>query len=416
LILVRHIPFLKAVFLHSITAFGGPQGHLGMMMKTFVDKRRDVTKEELMEYVSFCQLLPGASSTQTLTLIGYKRGGLLLAIATLLIWILPACVLMGGLSFLLGSIGKENLKSSVFQFIQPMAIGFLAYAGFKAYKISINNLITKVIMLIAFGIIFYFFKTPWIFPTLIVLGGITTNFSNKRFPQKEKVQRKQIKWRNLWMFVLIFVVAGFLSETARKQQWPNRKAFNLFENFYRFGSFVFGGGDVLIPLILDQYVARPTAKHIQQNNANVIKIGRDELLTGAGMVRAIPGPVFSIATFTGGVALQGQGKLMQFLGCVIGTIAIFLPSLLLILFFWPVWQYLKKYIVVYRAIEGINAVVVGIMCAATVYLLKDVSEPGFSLHNFLTIAVIAGTFLVLQLTKIPAPFLVIFCLLLGWLF
>jgi chromate transport protein ChrA len=81
LILIRHIPFLKAVLLHSLTAFGGPQGHLGMMMKTFVDKRKDVTKEELMEYVSFCQLLPGASSTQTLTLIGYKRGGLLLAIA-----------------------------------------------------------------------------------------------------------------------------------------------------------------------------------------------------------------------------------------------------------------------------------------------------------------------------------------------
>ena len=48
--LLRHIPFLKAVFLHSITAFGGPQGHLGMMLKTFVDRRHDLTKEELIEY------------------------------------------------------------------------------------------------------------------------------------------------------------------------------------------------------------------------------------------------------------------------------------------------------------------------------------------------------------------------------
>jgi len=75
MVLHRHIPFLKAVFYYTISAFGGPQGHLGMMMKTFVDKRRDVTREELMEYVAFCQLLPGASSTQTITLIGYKRGG-----------------------------------------------------------------------------------------------------------------------------------------------------------------------------------------------------------------------------------------------------------------------------------------------------------------------------------------------------
>ena len=97
----RHIPFLKSVFYHSISAFGGPQGHFGMMMKTFVERRRDVTKEELMEYISFCQLLPGASSTQTLTLIGYKRGGVPLAVLTLIIWILPAAFLMGAFSFLI---------------------------------------------------------------------------------------------------------------------------------------------------------------------------------------------------------------------------------------------------------------------------------------------------------------------------
>ncbi len=92
---MRHIPFLKSVFIHSVTAFGGPQGHIGMVLKTFVEKRKDLTKEELMEYVSFCQLLPGASSTQTLTLIGYKRGGVKLAVLTLLIWILPACTING---------------------------------------------------------------------------------------------------------------------------------------------------------------------------------------------------------------------------------------------------------------------------------------------------------------------------------
>jgi chromate transporter len=54
--LVRHIPFLKAVFLHSVTAFGGPQGHVGMVLKTFVERRKDITRDELMEYVSFCQL------------------------------------------------------------------------------------------------------------------------------------------------------------------------------------------------------------------------------------------------------------------------------------------------------------------------------------------------------------------------
>ena len=414
--LLRHIPFLKAVFLHSVTAFGGPQGHIGMVMKTFVDKRRDVTKEELMEYISFCQLLPGASSTQTLTLIGYKRGGLPLAVLTLLIWILPACVLMGGLSFLVGAIGKENLNTSIFQFIQPMAIGFLAYAAFKAFKISVMNLITQVIMLVALGATYFLFKTPWVFPALIVLGGITTNFSSRRIPEKEVVRPRQIRWTNIWLFVLIFIIAGFFSETARKQQWQDRKVFNLFENFYRFGSFVFGGGDVLIPMMLDQYVVRPASPGMLKDSVGVIRIERDELLTGAGIVRAIPGPVFSIASFTGGIAMKKEGKTNQLLGCLIGSVAIFLPSALLVLFFFPVWQNLKKFVVVYRSLEGINAAVVGIMWAATLYLLKDVSIISFNTISFLNIGVITGTFLVLQLTKVPAPFIVLLCLLLGWIF
>jgi chromate transporter len=415
LVLLRHIPFLKAVFVHSITAFGGPQGHMGMMLKTFVDRRKDVTKEELVEYNSFCQLLPGASSTQTLTLIGYKRGGVPLAVLTLIIWILPASCLMGALSFLVTGIGTDKLNTSIFQFIQPMAIGFLAYAAFKAFKISVNNFITQIIMLVAMLATYFLFKTPWVFPGLIVAGGIATNFSSRRIPEKEVIKPRHIRWTNIWVFVLIFLVAGALSETARKQQWQNRKAFNLFENCYRFGSFVFGGGDVLIPLMLDQYVARPNSERVQKNNQNVIRIEREELLTGAGMVRAIPGPVFSIAAFTGGIALKNEGKEMHLLGCIIGAVAIFLPSALLVLFFFPVWQYLKKYVVVYRALEGINAVVVGIMWAATLYLLKDVSIISFDKISFLNIAVIAGTFFILQFSKLPAPFVVLFCLALGWI-
>ncbi len=413
---IRHIPFLKAVLLHSLTAFGGPQGHYGMMLKTFVDKRRDVTKEELMEYISFCQMLPGASSTQTLTLIGYKRGGVPLAIVTLLIWVLPACTIMGALSFLVGHIDSAAVKSGVFHFIPEMAIGFLSYAAFTAFKNSVNNLITFIIMLVAMAATYFLFKTPWVIPSLIILGGIVTNFSSKRIPAAGNIQPRQVRWTNIWLFLLVFVVAGFLSETARKQDWKDRKAYNLFENFYRFGSFVFGGGDVLIPMMVDQYVARPTAKKFQDSTQNIIRIKRDELLTGAGIVRAMPGPVFSISSYVGGIALKDGGNMFQLLGCVIGSIAIFLPSALMVLFFFPVWQYLKRYVIVYRSLEGINAVVVGLMWAATLYLLKDVSILSVSYAAGINIIIIVCTFAMLQFTKVPPPLIVLGCLLAGLVF
>ncbi|MGV3764907.1 MAG: chromate efflux transporter [Chitinophagaceae bacterium] len=394
--------------MHSITAFGGPQGHYGMVLKTFVQKRRDITEEELVDYNSFCQLLPGASSTQILTLVGYKRGGVPLAIITLLVWILPACILMGLFSFLLFLFDKKDLNNKIFSFISPMAVGFLAYAAFKTFRISIHNTITWIIMLICLAITYIWFKSPWVFPLLLIAGGIVTNFSDKRIPQKE-ILPKKIKWGNIWLFVVIFIAAGFVSEIARVQQWEHRRAFNLFENFYRFGSLVFGGGQVLIPLMYEQFVVRFIARGQEPYMSGA------EFLTGAGIVRAMPGPVFSIASFAGGMAMHDQGALMQVVGCTVGMIGIFLPSALLALFFYPIWHNLKRYAVVYRALEGINAAVVGIMIAATLIMMKDITITEWKTVTFMNIGVIVGTFLLLRFTRVPSPVVVLACLLLGWL-
>ena len=417
MLIFRHIPFLKAVFWHSISAFGGPQGHMGMMLKTFVIQRNDLSEAELLEYNGFCQLLPGASSTQTLTLIGYKQGGIPLAIVTLLIWILPASIIMGSLSFLLDYIDDQSLKVEIFKFIRPMAIGFIAFSAYRIFGISVHNPITRVIMVLSTIATFVAFKSPWIFPSLIIVAGIATNFSAKRIPQQEELPQK-IKWGNILIFLAIFGLAGYFSETASSQHWPNRKPINLFENAYRFGSIVFGGGDVLIPLMYEQYVTRPGTQHLKESKRDVLKIGKEDFLTGSGVVRAIPGPVFSIGAFTGGMALRDLGPGWQFIGCLIGCIAIFLPSALLVLFFFPVWHNLKKYAVIYRSLEGINAAVVGIMAGATCYLIKDSFL--FSLLQLEAVgvgnlAIMLLTFFLLNSNRIAAPFIVLGCLLLGWL-
>lgn len=418
MVLLRHIPFLRAVFLHSISAFGGPQGHFGMVMKTFVHQRHDVTEKEVLDYNSFCQLLPGASSTQVLTLIGYKRGGIPLAILTLLIWISPACFLMGAFSFVLPYFDTRSQNMSIFKFIQPMAVGFLAFAASKSFRLAIHNTITTVILLVSAIVTFFLFKSPWVFPILIVAGGFVTNLSDKRIPQKG-IPPKKIKWGNIWLFAILFIAAGLVSELARTQDWPNRRPLNLFENTYRFGSLVFGGGQVLIPMMYEQYVERPKSEQVIRKNLykkeNVISIERDDFYTGAGIVRAIPGPVFSISSFMGGMAMNDNGPAWQVLGCIIASLAIFLPSALLVLFFFPIWHNLQRYAVVFRALEGINAVVVGIMVASTFYMMKDISITEFKTVSILNIGVIVGTWLLLALTRLPSPVIVLICLLLGWL-
>ncbi|HUR65137.1 MAG TPA: chromate transporter [Chitinophagaceae bacterium] len=413
--LLRHVPFLKAVLLHSVTAFGGPQAHIGMMLKTFVRKLPYITEEELMEYNAFCQLLPGASSTQTLTLIGYKRGGVPLAVLTLIIWILPACILMGALSFLLSYIDQRQLGIDIFKFIPPMAAGFLAYAAVAAFPLAIKNTITWVIMLIGTAATYFLFGQPWVIPALIISAGVITNFSRKRIPQVEQ-KPKKIKWWNFWLFGIIFILAGLVSELARQDNWPNRKPLNLFENTYRMGSLVFGGGQVLIPMMYEQWSVRPEEEKVKVRNPNAIQIDESDMYTGMGIVRAMPGPVFSIASFTGGMALKDMGKEMQVVGCFIGMIAIFLPSALLVLFFYPIWNNLRKYAAVYRSLEGINAAVVGIMIASTFYIMKDISFGDMRTVSFVNVAVFLGTFLLLNFTRIAPPIVVLACLGLGFIF
>src|SRR6201996_7814727 len=404
--LSRHIEFLRAVVLYSFTAFGGPQGHLGMMMKTFVHRRKDVTEEELLDYSAFCQLLPGASSTQTLTLIGYKRGGVVLAMLTLIIFTLPACFLMGLFSFF------PMRTTAIFRFIGPMTIGFLIFAAQQAFKISIHNTITRVILAVSALATFLLFQWPWILPILLVLGGVVTNLSSRRIPQVE-VLPKKIKWGNIWLFAIIFILAGASSELARKNNWPNRRPLNLFENTYRFGSLVFGGGNVLMPMMYEQYVARPESQKLIQRNPNVIKMNRVDFYSGWGMVRAIPGPVFSIASYVGGITMKEKGVFMQILGCFIGATGIFLPSALLVLFFFPIWHNLKKYAVVYRALEGINAVVVGIMVASALYMMKDFYFVSWR-DMLINLSVTGATWLLLSTTKLPSPVIVVIWLLMGW--
>jgi chromate transporter len=412
--LKRHLPFLKTVLWHAVTAFGGPQGHLGMMLKRFVFKKNYITEAELVEINSFCNLLPGPGSTQTLTLIGYKRGGVVLAVLSLLIWMLPACIIMAAFSFLLTSFPLSNLSQNGFRFLEPMAVGFLVYSIVRLFGISIKNTITQVVMLVAILATFFLFKTPWVFPMLIICGGVVTNFSNKRIPDNNVVKPKKIRWHNLLVFALIFIIAGAASEYSRVKQLSNRKTYNLFENFYRFGTVVFGGGDVLLPMMLDQYVERPQAK--SDDDVFRISINKDDLLTGYGFVRAIPGPVFSIGTFTGGLALSGGSKLNQLWGCFLATVALFLPSTLLLFFLYPIWNYIKKYAVVYRALEGINAVVVGIMIASALYIIQlNFLNSVFDIYAVLYVVVILAVFLTLQFTKLPAPFIVLGAIALGFI-
>ena len=410
----KHFPFFRDVLLFSLSAFGGPQAQFGMMIKFFVEKHPYVSLKDLVNINAFCQLMPGATITQTVSLIGYRKGGVWVAIVSLLIWATPAFILMSALSFVLS--GKNIAFLQHLRFIQPMALGFLAFASIKTYSM-IDTKQKWFIVFVSAIVTYALFTTPWVFPIVLVCGGLM-GLTKKPITTLTVSIANRLRIFPAILFASLFLLAGYLSQTARKHSWEYRTPYNVFENMYRFGSIVFGGADVLIPVMYNQYVVRPTTDRIKRSNKDAISIDRDVFLSASGVVRAIPGPAFSISAFIGGVSMSDRGWGYQILGCFLAATGIFLPTFLLVIFFYPFWENIQQYSRVQHMMAGVNAAVVGIMTASIIYLFKDTVIPFVDkplLDTILFSSVFCTTFFLLYHTRIAAPLIALGCLLLGFL-
>jgi len=386
----RHILFLLDVLKLAVTAFGGPQVHLVQFQKKLVDKKKYITSADLKELNSLCSILPGPTSTQTITAIGFKIGGPLLAFFTLAVWVFPACLIMGVFAIIIHFYHLENPKLNFLKYIQPMAVGFIIYAAFQIIQMFISKMYHWILLILSASVAILY-QTPYLFPILLLLGGFVSSQINKEKINKVKPM-KNINWSNFILFLSVFITAALLGV------FTQNKIVLLFENTYRFGSIVFGGGHVLIPMMYNQFVE---IKHFLTAN---------EFIAGVGLVQAMPGPVFSIATFCNAMALQEYGISGQLFGAVIGTIAIFLPGTFLIFFIYPIWNQLKNYTPIKNAIEGVNAASAGLVIASAYLLFKPV------VLNQSNMIVLLLTLFLLLTTKVPGPVIVIICVLAGFIY
>lgn len=386
---VRYYVFLKDVFALSLTAFGGPQAFLAMLLERMVKNRAYISEEELWELNALCNILPGPSSTQLISAIGFRVGGPNLAYLTLLVWILPATLLMTATAILISFL-QENTPGALgfARFIQPMAIGFIIFAAQKTISKMIKSTDAMILMLIS-AFVSFFYSSPYIFPIMLVLGGLSTSIKYKNQPQLKENKTLIIKWSNfyLWAGVLILAaVAGALTQF---------QPILLFENFYRNGSLIFGGGQVLVPYLYTEFV---DFKHF---------LSSEEFLTGYAISQGIPGPTFSISSYIGALSMREYGFVGFLMGGVIAAAGIFLPGIFLIFFVIRFWDQLKLFRPVRAALEGINAVSCGMLIAAA-YLLFEPLEA-----NMIHIIFILGTYSLLQFTKISSPFIILGGIVLG---
>lgn len=394
----RQLLFIKDVFLFTLTAFGGAQAHISLLLKFFVKNNHYISEEELLELNALAQVLPGPASTQTLVGIAYKVGGIRLSILTFLIWIIPSAAIMTFAAISFAALDQKEKFIVILKYIQPIALGIVA---FGAYNLSRKVLVSQVAVFLAVGAVIatLVLRNAYVFPLAILIGGMIS--SALESPREESDIRvrlfSNVNPKKLIYFIGLLLLLALLGAIINRTS-PFSLPIRLFENFYRNGILIFGGGQVLVPLMFTEFVQM---KHY---------LTAPEFLSGFALQQALPGPTFSFTSYLGTLSMKnfGYGIYGQLVGGIVGVIGINLPGLILVLFIVPFWEDLKKISRIKHSLSGINAVSVGFIIAAFILLMKPVGL------DLLSVTIIAVTFLVLNFTKISPPFIVLAGILLGY--
>lgn len=326
-----------AFFLLGWTSFGGPAAHLGYFNQAFVQQRKWVAESQYAQWVALSQIVPGPGSSQVGFALGYHRAGLLGGVAAFIAFTLPSFIMM----VLLAQFGHiwqgEAIFDAVVHALKLLAVVVVADACLTMWRSFCQSRLTVFLALLSAAVLIW---VPVSYISLVVLlvaaviSILLLDTEPKAYSALPSVPMAGVFFG---LAILLFVLSFFLTEGLGQ----------LFADFYQAGALVFGGGHVVLPM-LSSFVADTVS------NTN--------LLIGYAAAQAVPGPMFTMASYLGAAAAPEGAP--SWLWALVATLAVFLGGLLLMLSAQAVWQKLSDNRRFLAAVAGLNAAVVGILLAA----------------------------------------------------
>lgn len=376
----------------GLTSFGGPIAHLGYFRDEFVTRRQWLSERRYADLVALCQFLPGPASSQVGIVLGFSRSGYLGALAAWMGFTLPSAILM--ILFALGiSVYRDALSSGVLHGLKVVAVAVVAQAVWGMARNLCTDVPKVSLMAISTCVVLFF---PSVFAQLatITFAGFVGMlvFSPAQESIEDRLPVKLSKrTATLWLMLFFGLLIG-LPIWAQSVPGPS---IAMVDAFFRAGSWVFGGGHLVLPMLQTEVVTTGW-------------VSGEGFLAGYGAAQAVPGPLFTFAGFLGASmnsAPTGWG------GGIIGLLAIFAPSFLLVFGVLPFWEDLRQSRKTQAALAGINAAVVGILLAA---LYQPVWTSAIHRPQDFGLALLA--WIALMFWKLPPWLVVLSCGFAGWIF
>ena len=341
---MRRLAETFVVFLAlGLTSFGGPVAHLGYFHAEFVTRRKWLTEPDYADLVALCQAIPGPASSQVGIAIGYRRAGLLGAIAAFVGFTLPSVAILYAVALGAG-LWNVPLAQGVLHGLKLAAVAVVALAVWQMAAKLAPDWPRRLIALVAAVVVLFipFNAMPVIVIAVAAIAGALLPAASSR-PATPAAAPHPAAMVALTTFAVLLVALPILATTGDP-------TVGIIDRFYRSGALVFGGGHVVLPL-LEAALVTPGL------------IDRDLFLAGYGAAQAVPGPLFSFAFYAGALLRNPPNGIP---GGLLALGAIYLPSFLLVLGALPYWDRLRTLPRLRAGLDLINAAVVGLLLAALI--------------------------------------------------
>lgn len=322
----------------GLIGFGGGMAMLSIIREYCVKKKNWINDDELLTAVAIGQMLPGPFVPNYVEFIGYSLRKIKGMIISVVFFLLPAYFITLILTILYFQYQKLYIIEKIYEYLLPAIPAIIFWSGFSLSKSFFRNReINEIIFLIP----------------IVILAFLLINFKIEIF--------------------FIIIICGFLGIIIK---WVKNKEFLnslfsflpfsiLFFVFLKIGALTFGGGYAAIPFIKQEFV------DFRQ------LLSEKDFLVGIGISQITPGPIAIIATFIG-------YKLGGILGSLIATIAIFLPSAIMLYLVIKLYQKFEKNFYIQSFLFGVKPAIIGfIFQAGLFFFLKIIDNWWFTTFSLI---------------------------------
>ncbi len=128
---------------------GGGYVMIPLMQDLAVKEKSWCNEEEVLEYITIAQSLPGMFGANVATNIGYKVGGLFGAMCAVLGMITPSLVIITAFASVYDTLMEINIIQNAFRGIQSAVLAILFLTALNLYKQAVKTNFQKFLLIVA---------------------------------------------------------------------------------------------------------------------------------------------------------------------------------------------------------------------------------------------------------------------------